>query len=66
MIKDYDNTKYNGEKYIVMSTASMIGGKNPVLVYAYFFVGVMCFWIGFTFLIKKKAAGEYFVITKFE
>ena len=32
MILDYDNTKYKGEKYIVLSTASMIGGKNPILV----------------------------------
>jgi hypothetical protein len=38
-IKVFDSNYYDAKKYIVLSTLSDIGGKNPVLVYGHIISG---------------------------
>ncbi|EGC39195.1 hypothetical protein DICPUDRAFT_93631 [Dictyostelium purpureum] len=48
----YPVQSFNGKKYVVLSTASWMGGKNPFLGYAYIIVGIICFVQGVVFLVK--------------
>ncbi|EGG23050.1 hypothetical protein DFA_05180 [Cavenderia fasciculata] len=53
---NYPVRSFDGKKYVVFSTTTWIGGKNPFLGYAYIVVGVVCFLQGIVFLIKHKVA----------
>lgn len=44
--------EYDGTKSIVLSTRTVIGGRNPFLGIAYIVVGGLCFVLGLLFLIK--------------
>lgn len=44
--------EYEGTKSIVLSTRTVIGGRNPFLGIAYIVVGGLCFVLGLLFLIK--------------
>ncbi|KAA8911207.1 hypothetical protein TRICI_003929 [Trichomonascus ciferrii] len=44
--------KYDGTKSIVLTTRTVIGGKNPFLGIAYLVVAGLCFVLGIVFLIK--------------
>ena len=50
--------KYSGTKSIVISTATVMGGRNPFLGIAYVVVGGLCVVLGFLFtarhLIKPR------------
>ncbi|EGC35350.1 hypothetical protein DICPUDRAFT_47774 [Dictyostelium purpureum] len=48
----YPVASFDGKKYVVLSTANWIGGKNPFLGYAYIIVGCICFVQGIVFLVK--------------
>eukprot|EP01132_Coremiostelium_polycephalum_P004775 gene4775-5955_t len=53
---NYPVKSFDGKKYVVLSTTTWIGGKNPFLGYAYIVVGVICFVQGVVFLIKHKVS----------
>mmetsp|Transcript_9613 Transcript_9613/g.14004 ORF Transcript_9613/g.14004 Transcript_9613/m.14004 type:complete len:317 (-) Transcript_9613:22-972(-) len=44
--------EFKGEKAVIISTTSWLGGKNDFLGYAYVIVGAMCFLLGLVFLFK--------------
>lgn len=50
---NFDTSAFEGEKFIVLSTVSWLGGKNDFLGYAYLVVGVLCLLTAFLFLIKQ-------------
>jgi len=50
----YPVSSFGGKKYIVVSTTTWIGGKNPFLGYAYIVVGAICFVQGLVFGIKHR------------
>ena len=43
-------TAFKGEKRVILSTSSWIGGKNPFLGIAYIVVGSLCIICGVVFL----------------
>eukprot|EP00474_Spongospora_subterranea_P004008 CRZ04466.1 hypothetical protein [Spongospora subterranea] len=45
---------FNGEKAVVFSTMSILGGKNPFLGYAYITVGSACLILAVLFLAKHS------------
>eukprot|EP00455_Lapot_gusevi_P051125 TRINITY_DN7556_c0_g1_i7.p1 TRINITY_DN7556_c0_g1~~TRINITY_DN7556_c0_g1_i7.p1 ORF type:complete len:345 (+),score=99.95 TRINITY_DN7556_c0_g1_i7:105-1139(+) len=47
-VRDFD-----GEKAVVLSTVSWVGGKNDFLGWAYIVVGIVCFVLGLAFLVKE-------------
>jgi len=55
-------TSFGGHKYVVLSTTSWLGGKNPFLGYAYIVVGSICIVLGLIFalkqLIRPRAQGD--------
>jgi len=44
---------FGGHKYVVLSTTSWLGGKNPFLGYAYIVVGAICIVLGAIFGLKQ-------------
>jgi len=47
---------FGGEKAIVLSTISWLGGKNPFLGYAYVVVGALCLLLALAFGVKHKVS----------
>jgi len=58
----YPTGQFSGNKYVVLSTVSWMGGKNPFLGYAYIVVGGLCFVLavgfGLRHLIKPRKLGD--------
>lgn len=52
-IYDQFDNSYGGHKSIFISTASWIGGKNPVLAYLYIGVGAFCFLMMICVFLKQ-------------
>lgn len=52
----YPVHSFKGKKYVVLSTTTWVGGKNPFIGYAYIVVGVISFIQGVLFLVKHKIA----------
>lgn len=48
---DFDVTKYGGEKWILLSTRTAVGGRNPFMGIAYVVVGGTCVLLGTLFTI---------------
>lgn len=44
--KDYPVIQFDGTKSFIISTTSLLGGKNPFLGYAYIVVGSLCLVLG--------------------
>jgi len=55
---NYPVTAFGGHKYIVLSTTSWLGGKNPFLGYAYMVVGGVCILLGIIFGLKHWISGR--------
>lgn len=58
MCSDFPVTSFDGEKRVILSTTSWIGGKNPFLGIAYITVGVLCLVLGLSFLIIHLKFGK--------
>jgi len=60
-------TEYGGTKSIVITTSTVIGGKNPFLGIAYVVVGGLCIVLGTLFtvahLIKPRKLGDHTYLT---
>lgn len=57
--------EFKGKKFIVISTTSWLGGKNPFLGYAYISVGALALVLAFVFLLKQLIAPRELGDTKF-
>jgi len=55
---NYEVTSFGGKKYIVISTTSWLGGKNPFLGYAYMVVGGVCILLAIIFGLKHLISGR--------
>ncbi|PRP80850.1 hypothetical protein PROFUN_11405 [Planoprotostelium fungivorum] len=58
-------SRFNGKKYIVLSTTSWMGGKNPFLGWAFIAVGAVCIVQGVAFAIKHKLSPRKLGDTKY-
>jgi len=47
---NFEVAQFQGTKSVIISTTSLLGGKNPFLGIAYIVVGVICFLMGLVFL----------------
>ncbi|KAJ9641841.1 alkylphosphocholine resistance protein lem3 [Coniosporium tulheliwenetii] len=65
--KDFNVTLYGGTKSILISTRTVMGGKNPFLGIAYVVVGGICILLGAIFtathLIKPRKLGDHTYLT---
>ncbi|KAJ3201051.1 hypothetical protein HDU82_008409 [Entophlyctis luteolus] len=63
IVDNFAVTSFGGTKSIVISTVSVLGGKNPFLGTAYIVVGIACWVLGLLFLsrhmIKPRKLGDY-------
>ena len=48
---DFNVTEYSGTKSILISTVTVMGGRNPFLGIAYVVVGGLCILLGVVFAI---------------
>jgi len=62
---NYPVSQFDGRKFVVLSTTTWIGGKNPFLGYAYIIVGIICFLQGVVFGIKHKISPRKLGDTKY-
>jgi len=53
---NYDISSFSGRKYIVVATASWIGGKNDFLGFCYIIIGALCFLFAALATIKVMMA----------
>jgi len=60
---NFDVKEYGGTKSIIISTRTVMGGKNPFLGIAYVIVGGICVLLGTIFtvthLIKPRKLGDH-------
>ncbi|KAI9329550.1 CDC50/LEM3 family [Obelidium mucronatum] len=60
---NFNVNTFGGTKSIVISTVSILGGKNPFLGISYIVVGIVCWILGLLFLlrhmVKPRKLGDY-------
>jgi len=61
----YPVSSFEGRKFVVLSTASWIGGKNSFLGWAYIVVGILCFLQGVIFGLKHAISPRKLGDTKY-
>lgn len=65
--QNFNVSTFGGTKSIVISTVSVLGGKNPFLGVAYIVVGVVCWIFGLIFLlrhmVKPRKLGDYMYLS---
>jgi hypothetical protein len=52
----FDVAGFDGEKAVILSTTSWLGGKNDFLGYAYIVVGTLCLLLALGFFIKHRVS----------
>jgi len=62
---NYPVSGFDGSKFVVLSTTSWIGGKNPFLGWAYIVVGIICFLQGVIFGLKHAISPRKLGDTKY-
>jgi LEM3 (ligand-effect modulator 3) family / CDC50 family len=62
-ILDFPVTEYGGRKTIIISTRTVMGGKNPFLGIAYVVVGGLCVLLGAIFTIAHLIKPRYFPLS---
>ncbi|KAJ3091698.1 hypothetical protein HK102_013779 [Quaeritorhiza haematococci] len=55
----FDVRRYGGTKSVVISTVSILGGKNPFLGISYLVVGSLCILLGVVFLLRHLVKPRY-------
>ena len=60
---EFNVTEYSGTKAILISTRTVLGGKNPFMGIAYVVVGGVCVLLGAGFTIAYLVRPRYELIT---
>jgi len=65
-LKDFNVRLYGGTKSIVISTTTVMGGKNPFLGIAYVVVGGLCVVLGTIFAIRHLFKPRFVTCRSYE
>ena len=61
-LSDYDQSHFFGKKYLILTTHSILGGKNRTLLIAYLLASLMSFGFAGLFYFKSKKDPNFDVL----